>query len=216
MSKFRDPVSGFTHLVAAVFSAVGAALLVWFGNDNIGKQVSLLIYGFSLVQMFTASAVYHLVSARPRVIKALRKFDHAAIYLLIAGSYTPICMHYFTGFWRWGMLAIVWALAVTGVIFKIFIIRTPRGFNTAIYLLMGWLSLVAAGEIFTKLPGSALVWLLLGGVFFTIGAVIYVAKKPNFFPGVFGFHEIWHIFVILGCLCHFVIMAAFIAPSTRL
>jgi hemolysin III len=215
LKKLRDPFSGLSHLVAAILSTVGASLLVWLGRDNLVKQIALLIYGVSLIQMFTASAIYHLTQAGPQVIKALRKFDHAAIYLLIAGSYTPICLHYFSGFWKWGILTIIWVLAIVGVILKIFIINTPRWLNTAIYLLMGWLSVIAIGEIFSKLPAGALLWLALGALFFTVGAVVYIFKKPNFIPGVFGFHEVWHIFVILGCLCHFMIMAGFIAPGNN-
>jgi hemolysin III len=215
LQKLRDPISGLTHLIAAIFAAIGAGLLVWLSRDNLTKQISLLIYGLSLIQMFAASTIYHLVNAGPQVIRALRKFDHAAIYLLIAGSYTPLCLHYFDGFWQWGLLSIIWALAIIGVILKIFIINTPRWLNTGIYLLMGWLSLVAIGEIFSTLPAGALVWLILGALFFTIGAVIYIIKKPNFLPGVFGFHEVWHIFVILGCLCHFLIMALFVAPAAN-
>jgi len=210
----RDPVSGLTHLTAALLSAVGATLLVWVGRDNLTKQLSLLIYGFSLIQMFAASATYHLVKAKPQIIKALRKFDHSAIYLLIAGTYTPICIHYFDGFWKWGMVTVIWALAIIGVILKIFIINTPRWLNTGIYLMMGWLSLIAIREILTALPGGVLFWLGMGALFFTIGAVIYIIKRPNILPGIFGFHEVWHIFVILGCLCHFIIMAAFIAPNS--
>jgi hemolysin III len=211
--KLRDPVSGLSHLGAAIFAAVGVLIMLWLGRDSLAKQISLLIYGISLILMFSASATYHLVKSGPQVIKILRKFDHSAIYLLIAGSYTPICLHYFDGFWKWGLLAIIWSLAVVGIIVKIFVINAPRWLTAGIYLIMGWLSLIAIGEIFTTLPVGALFWLMMGGVFFTIGAVIYIVKKPDFFPGVFGFHEVWHIFVILGCLCHFIIMAGFIAPG---
>ena len=211
--KLREPVSGLTHLAAALVSAIGATLLVWVGRDNLTKQLSLLIYGISLIQMFSASATYHLVKAKPQIVKALRKFDHSAIYLLIAGTYTPICIHYFDGFWKWGMVTTIWTLAIVGVILKIFIINTPRWLNTGIYLLMGWLALIAIREIFTALPGGVLFWLGMGALFFTIGAVIYIIKRPNILPGIFGFHEVWHVFVILGCLCHFIIMAAFIAPN---
>jgi hemolysin III len=162
--------------------------------------------------MFTASATYHLVTARPQVMKLLRKLDHSAIYLLIAGTYTPICLHYFSGFWQWGMVALIWALAIAGIGAKLVFINTPRWLSAGIYVVMGWLALFGVREIFTSMPVWAWVWLLLGGVFFTLGAIIYVTKKLDFYPGVFGFHEVWHIFVILGCLCHFIIMAAFIAP----
>jgi hemolysin III len=142
----------------------------------------------------------------------LRKFDHAAIYILIAGSYTPICIYFFQGFWQWGMLTIIWVMAVIGVVVKMFIIRAPRWVTAGVYLVMGWFSIVGVKEIITRMPPGAILWLVAGGLFYTIGAVIYMTKKLNLIPGVFGFHEIWHIFVILGALSHFMIMLLYINP----
>ena len=142
----------------------------------------------------------------------LRKLDHSAIYLLIAGTYTPICIHYFTGFWQWGVLAIIWSMAIAGVSVKLFAIRAPRWLTAVIYLAMGWLCLMGIRVMLATMPMSALIWLLLGGIFFSLGAIVYVTKRPNLYPGVFGFHELWHIFVILGCLCHFVVVAVYVAP----
>lgn len=211
--RLREPVNGLMHLGAAVAAAIGSILLLYLARPSAPRLVSLSVYGATLVLMFSASAAYHLVTAGPRVILFLRKLDHSAIYLLIAGTYTPICLHFFTGFWRVGLLAVVWALAVLGIGVKLFVIRAPRWVTAAVYLAMGWLSLSAIREILVSLPPGALVWLLLGGLFFTGGAVIYVWKKPDLFPGVFGFHEIWHIFVILGAFSHFVLMAAYVAPA---
>jgi len=161
--------------------------------------------------MFSASAAYHLVKSKPQVMLWLRKLDHSAIYLLIAGTYTPICVHFFTGFWRWGILAIIWSMALAGIGVKLFIIRAPRWLTAGIYLLMGWLGVIAIREMLRAMPVGALVWLLAGGILFTVGALVYVLKRPNFFPGIFGFHEVWHIFVILGCLAHFILVAAYVA-----
>ena len=202
--KFRDPASGLTHFAAAVAAAIGAAVLIIISHNNLSKLVSLSVYGLSLLFMFSASAVYHLVKAGPRTIRALRKLDHSAIYLLIAGTYTPLCFNLFTGFWKWGLLGIVWGLALAGVVVKLFIIDAPRWVNAGVYVLMGWLSLAAVHQMFTALPTGALVWLFLGGVIFTLGAVVYTTKIMDFVPGIFGFHEVWHVFVILGCLCHYV------------
>ncbi len=213
MDKLRDPVSGLTHLAAAVLSALGLGLMLWLGRDSLPKMLALLVYGVSLVLLFAASAAYHLVKAGPEVTQRLRKLDHSAIYLLIAGTYTPICLHFFSGFWRWGMLAVIWSLAVVGVVVKLFVIRAPRWLTAGVYLVMGWLSVMAIQEIIAKMPAPALVWLALGGLFYTVGAVIYIRKWPDFAPGVFGFHEVWHIFVILGALCHFIVIAAFVAPG---
>jgi len=209
----RNPFSGLTHLGAAIAAAIGLAVLLFIGRNDITKEISLAIYGISLILMFAASAIYHLIKAPPQTIKVLRKFDHAAIYLLIAGTYTPICLHFFHGFWKWGMVGIIWGMAVAGVAIKVFMINAPRLLSTGIYLLMGWLALTAIKEILTAMPVHALIWLLSGGIFFTLGAVVYIARKPDFFPEVFGFHEVWHIFVILGCLCHFVVIAVFVAPA---
>lgn len=213
IKKFRDPVSGLTHLSAAIFATIGLIVLLYIGRDNTVKLISLLIYGVTLIMMFSASAAYHLTKASQQVILVLRKFDHSAIYLLIAGTYTPICLHFFTGFYRWGLLAIVWGIAVVGVAVKIFVINVPRWINAGIYLLMGWLCIMAVKPMLTTMPTGALVWLIVGGLFFTLGAVIYMTKFFNFRPGVFGFHEVWHIFVILGCLSHFILILAYIAPS---
>ena len=161
--------------------------------------------------MFSASSVYHLVQAGPRVSQWLRKLDHSAIFLLIAGTYTPICLRFFEGFWRWGLLAIIWSMAVVGIAIKMLYIRAPRGLSAGIYLLMGWMSIFGLGEMIESMPPGALAWLLAGGTLFSLGAVIYILKRPNFVPGIFGFHEIWHIFVIFGALSHFILVARYVA-----
>jgi hemolysin III len=209
--KFRDPVSGLTHFFSAILAVVGLIVLLILGYRDTGKEITLLIYGISLILMLSASATYHLVNARPPILVWLRKMDHTSIYLLIAGSYTPICVHFFTGFWRNGFLAIIWGMALVGIIVKLFVIRAPRWVTAGIYLLMGWLSILAIGEMLTRMPAPALIWLALGGLAYTLGAIVYMLKKPDFIPGVFGFHEVWHIFVILGCLAHFILIAVFVA-----
>jgi hemolysin III len=216
LKSLREPVSGLTHLAAAVAAAAGLGLLLLVGGDSMVKLLSLAVYGASLVLMFSASATYHLVRGTPAVVAVLRKVDHSAIYLLIAGTYTPICLHYFSGFWQWGMVAIIWALAVLGIVVKLFMMNAPRWLAAGLYLFMGWLALAAAGEILAAMSAGALLALILGGVFFTVGAAVYVTRRPDFRPGAFGFHEVWHIFVILGCLCHFALMALYVAPRSPL
>jgi len=211
--RLREPVNGLTHMAAAIAAAVGLVILIYIARDNLIKLVSLSIYGFSLALMFSASTAYHIVDAGPRIMLLLRKLDHSSIYLLIAGTYTPICLHYFTGTWRWAPLALIWSLAVIGIVIKLFIIKAPRWVTAGVYLLMGWLAIGAGRQVLASIPTGVLVLLLVGGLFFTWGAVIYILKKPDPVPGVFGFHEVWHIFVILGAFSHFMIMLAFIAPS---
>jgi len=210
--KIREPVSGLTHFFAAIAAAFGLGALLFVGWGDVGRVISLLIYGYCLLQMFSASATYHMVPASGKTLGILRKVDHAAIYLLIAGTYTPVCYNVFTGFWQWGMLAIIWTLAVIGIVVKIFVINAPRWVTVGVYLVMGWLSIVALREMLLLLSPGALLFLGLGGLFFSLGAVIYATKWMDFFPGIFGFHEAWHIFVILGCLCHYILILVYIAP----
>ena len=213
LRTLREPVNGLTHLFAAVAASVSLVALAYIAKDNPADLASLIIYGSTLVLMFSTSAAYHLIEAGPRTTLLLRKLDHSAIYLLIAGTYTPICLHYFTGFWRLGFLAIIWSLGLAGIAVKFVVIRAPRWITAGIYLLMGWLSVAAGGEMISAIPPGALAWLIAGGVFFTVGAVIYILKKPDPVPDVFGFHEIWHIFVILGAFSHLALMLAYIAPG---
>ena len=210
--QLREPVNGLSHAAAALAALFGLVVLLAVGRDDPFKQASLLVYGASLVLMLSSSAAYHLVKSRAEVILALRKLDHAAIYLLIAGTYTPICFNLMTGFWRWGMLGIIWGLAVVGVVSKLFLIHAPRWFTAAVYLGMGWLSMLSLGEMLRVLPAGGLVWLFLGGAAYTLGSGVYITKKMDFFPGVFGFHEVWHIFVILGCLFHYLAILLYVAP----
>ncbi len=194
---------------------VGLVVLLVVGWGSWAKVFSLSVYGVSLILMLMASACYHLIRTSPQRQLILRKLDHSAIYVLIAGTYTPICYNLFTGFWNGGMLAIVWILALAGTISKLIIIQTPRWFTATVYLVMGWLGILALPQLLANLPVGALLWLFAGGLFFTVGAIIYVTKRMDFFPQVFGFHEVWHLFVIAGCLCHFVVVLLYVAPATR-
>ena len=190
-----------------MLSLIGMIFLIIKGWGDPLRIVSYVIYGISLMLMFSASAAYHLSTSSERGMLILRKLDHTAIYLLIAGTYTPICLLFFTGFWRANMLWIIWLMALAGIIVKLFVIKAPRWVTAGIYLAMGWISVMAAGEMIRSMPPAVLAWLLAGGLFYTIGAVIYITKKLDFVPGVFGFHEVWHIFVMLGAASHFVVIA---------
>jgi len=213
VSNLRDPFSGLSHLAAALASSVGLVGLLLISQKGLLTEIALLIYGLTLVLMFSASAAYHLAAVSPKATLVLRRLDHAAIYLLIAGSYTPICVYFFDGFWRWGLLGIIWGMGLTGVAIKVFYVHSRRWINAGIYLVMGWMAILAVGEMLTAMPAGALAWLLAGGIFFSVGAVIYMLKRPNLYPPAFGFHDLWHIFVILGCLSHFIVIFRFVAAA---
>ena len=189
---------------ALPLALAGLVALLIVGWSTPAKVISLAVYGVSLIAMFSASATYHMVQVKDRVLEVFRKVDHAAIYFLIAGTYTPFCVNAFDGFWKWGLLSIIWSLALVGIIVKVFYIRAPRWLNAGIYVVMGWLSISAVGQMLAVLPGWVLGWLRAGGVIYTLGAVVYITKIFNFKPGVFGFHEMWHIFVMLAAAAHFV------------
>jgi hemolysin III len=202
--KLREPVNSITHWAGAACALIGLVALLIVGWSTPAKTISLMIYGLSLIAMFSASATYHMVRVKDKALEIFRKIDHSAIYLLIAGTYTPFCVNAFEGFWKWGMLSIIWSLALVGIIVKVFYIRAPRWLNAGIYVLMGWLSISAIGQMLAALPAWVTGWLITGGVIYTLGAIVYITKIFNFKPGVFGFHEIWHIFVMLAAAAHFV------------
>lgn len=204
---FREPISGLTHLAGAAFGFAGTVVLLFASWGDWLTTTAVTIYGISLVLMFSASASYHLVKAQPKNLQRLRKFDHAAIYVVIAGSYTPICLLAFKGFWSWGFLTIIWILAISGIIVKLFLINAPRWTTAGVYLVMGWLSIFAVNEMIRSLSSFTLWGLVTGGLFYSFGAIIYILKKPDFYPNIFGFHEVWHIFVLLGALSHFVVIS---------
>ena len=204
LKKLREPVNSLTHWGGAALALIGLIVLLIVGWSAPAKIISLAIYGVSLICMFSASATYHGVQVKEKALEIFRKIDHAAIYFLIAGTYTPFCVNAFEGFWKWGMLSIIWSLAVIGIIVKIFIIRAPRWLTAGIYLFMGWLSVAAIGQMLTVLPVWVMAWLAIGGIAYTLGAIVYITKIMDFWPGVFGFHEVWHIFVLLAAAAHYV------------
>lgn len=201
---FREPVNSLTHWGGAILALIGLIALLIVGWSTPAKIISLTIYGLSLIFLFSASATYHMVLVKDKALEIFRKLDHAAIYVLIAGTYTPFCVNVFEGFWKWGMLSIIWSLAIIGIVVKIFYIKSPRWLSAGIYVIMGWLSVAAAGQMLSALPTWVFVWLLIGGIIYTLGAIVYSTKIFNFKPGVFGFHEVWHIFVLLAAISHFV------------
>jgi len=211
--NLREPVSGLTHFFTAIAAIAGLVALLIVGRGDTGKQISLLVYGLSVLLMFFSSAAYHMVQAQPQWVRVLRKLDHSAIYVLIAGTYTAYCYSYLSGAWRWGVLGVIWALAVIGVVVKVFVIKAPRWVTAGVYVAMGWLGVLMPRQVLLSLPAGALVCLIVGGVIYTLGALVYITRKMDWFPGVFGFHEVWHIFVILGGLSHYVGVLLFIAPA---
>jgi len=213
--KIKDPVSGLSHLIGAVLSVFGAIILISSAvqEQSPAKIISFSVFGLSMIFLYASSAIYHLFGHSPEEVDIFRKIDHAMIYILIAGTYTPICLVPLWGPWGWYSLILIWALAILGIsmiFFKKFWTNVPRWVATAIYVVMGWLSVVLLYPLSQKISVVFIEWLLLGGFFYTFGAYIYARKKPNFCKQ-FGFHEIFHILTMLGTLCHFLGIYKFIA-----
>jgi len=208
MARFKDPISGFTHLGGALLSIAGLVVLVRYAirYATVKHIVTFAIFGATLILLYTASAVYHLLKVPEKINIWLRRIDHMMIYVLIAGTYTPICVIGLTGAWGFSMLITVWVLAVLGIIMTVFWFGAPRWLTTAVYLLMGWLVVIAFYPLIHSLPIGGVTWLAVGGLLYTVGAVIYGFKWPKINSHWFGFHEIFHLFVIGGSLGHFWLM----------
>lgn len=202
----REPINAYTHLIGAALSFIGTILLLIYGGKGSPLTttaiISIIIFGLSLIALYTASGVYHAVRASQAVLLRLKKLDHAMIFILIAGSYTPFCLLALTGIWRISIITLVWSLALIGITLKIFWINMPRWISTGFYIGMGWVALLALSPLSKALSIGGLTWLALGGIMYTIGGIIYGLKKPNI-SKTFGFHELFHIFVMLGSACHY-------------
>lgn len=211
-NRLREPVSGLTHLFGAVISVVGLIVLLVSSikANNLLTSVTFAIFGVSLILLYSASTVYHLVSLSEKVIKVLRRVDHSMIYILIAGSYTPICLIPLRYKWGIEILVTIWSLAIVGILVKNFWFGAPRWLSTLFYILMGWLVIVAIFPLSSALPSSAMFWLFAGGVFYTLGGVIYALKWPKITTKYFGFHEIFHLFVLAGSFCHYWLMLRYV------
>jgi hemolysin III len=207
----REPVSGFTHLAGALLGAVGLVWLVTLTWGDVPRMATMIVYGVSMVLLYSASAALHLVKGPPQLLVWLNRFDHAAIYALIAGTYTPLCYNLLTGGWRWGMLSTIWAMAAIGIVYKLSRPYWKAGhFSTLFYVGMGWLGVLLIPELIRLLPLPAIGLLAGGGLLYSAGAVIFALQKPNFHPQ-FGFHEVWHLFVLGGSTLHFLVVLQYIA-----
>lgn len=208
ISRFRDPMSGFTHCIGALLAVFGTVLLILRSISPAMPWhiVTFSIFGGGMILLYTASTLYHWLPVSDKWILFLRRVDHSMIFFYIAATYTPICLIPLRGPWGWALFGVIWGLAIGGIFMKIFWLSAPRWFSTLVYLAMGWLALVGIYPLVQSLPWEALIWLAGGGIVYSLGAVIYAMKWPDPFPRRFGFHEIFHLFVIGGSACHFALM----------
>ncbi|MEX0800999.1 MAG: hemolysin III family protein [Dehalococcoidia bacterium] len=205
----RPLLRGVFHLVAAFAAVVGIVVLVLLASSP-AAYVGGAIFASSLVLLYATSAAYHRITWTPRLRDIVKRLDHSTIFLLIAGTYTPFCLAVLDTAWGISMLAVVWGLAGAGVALKLVWPDGPRWLSVALYVGVGWVALVATTELldwFTILP---LALLALGGVMYTLGGIVYAAQRPDPFPRVFGYHEVFHLLVVAGSALHFALVAAYV------
>jgi len=202
----REPFSAMSHLVGALLSIAALVILLVLSHGRPWHIVSFSIYGSSLILLYTASALYHALSVRPRYAERLRRLDHSMIYLLILGSYAPLCLIALRGAWGWSLFGVEIGLAVTGIAFSMFWTRVPDWVRLMLYLGMGWLIVIALVPLRAAISNTAWEWLVAGGLTFSIGAVIFALDRPHLLPGKFHAHDLWHCFVLAGTICHFIFM----------
>ena len=211
----REPGSALTHFIAMLLAAFAAAPLLTKAVLYASREsiIALSIFCVSMILLYGASATYHSLNLSGRPLRIFRKIDHMMIFILIAGSYTPICLTVLGGKLGYTLLAVIWGLALFGMILKACWITCPKWFSSVIYIAMGWACVAVFGPLLQVLPTAAFLWLLVGGIIYTIGGVIYALKLPLFNAKheFFGSHEIFHLFVMAGSFCHFIFMYCYVA-----
>ena len=213
--KLKDPGSAITHFIGmlmAMFAATPLILRAMRAPDTV-HVISLSIFIVSMILLYAASTTYHTFDLSERTNKILKKLDHCMIFVLIAGSYTPICLIVLHGRTGFMLLALVWSIAILGIIFKLCWVTCPRWVSSVLYIAMGWVCVLAFTQILNSLPAAAFNWLLAGGIIYTVGGIIYALKLPifNAHHKYFGSHEIFHLFVMAGSICHFIMMFEYVA-----
>ncbi len=209
----REPINGLTHLAGAFLAAIGLIMMVIKGISaqvSTISLVSLIIFGVSMISLYSASATYHMVIGSDQLIAWLRRLDHSMIYILIAGTYTPFCIISLNGTLGWTILGIIWLIAISGILFKLIWFHSPRWLSTALYILMGWLIIFAIVPLSANLATNGLILLIAGGIIYTLGGIIY-ATKPKWLESKYlGFHEVFHLFILTGSFAHFLAVYSYL------
>ena len=215
IDRGKDPMSAFTHFIGMVLAMLFALPIIIKSatTGNILHVVSIAVFAISMILLYAASTCYHYFDISDKINKLLKKLDHTMIFILIAGTYTPVCILVIGGHTGKLLLGIVWSIAIAGIAIKWIFIFCPKWFSSILYIAMGWVCLMAFTKIFQSLPRPAFLLLLAGGIIYTIGGVIYALKLPIFNKkhARFGSHEIFHLFVMAGSLCHFIMMFTYVA-----
>ena len=214
-TPLKPLLRGWFHALAAVAAVAATAVLCWQSRADPPRLLSLAVFGLSMIELYAVSAVYHIGRWPVAMQRRLRALDHANIFVLIAGTYTPLCFNVLSGWLRPALLVTIWLLAAVGVTLATFTLHAPRWLTTALYVGMGWVAVLALPAFLAALSWSAVLMLVLGGLLYTAGAVVYASRRPNPFPRVLGFHEVFHLFVIAGGLAFTLVIWIWALPYPR-
>lgn len=201
--KNHESFNVYSHLAGGIAALVGTIFLAKLASQSASMLITALIYGLSVVFLFSASSLYHMFKKEENELSFWRKMDRLAIFFMIAGTYTPVSYFCMDGNWRWSMIAIQWGLVGFGVVSQLFFPRAPRMLYALIYISMGWAAVFPMKQVLANMSFSQEVLLFAGGVAFTIGGLIYAIKKPRLLPGLFSFHELFHVMVLVGGALHY-------------
>ena len=209
-----ESINAATHLAAGCFALLGTVLLVVQAIEmhSIWKTVGFLVYGLSLINLFTFSTLHHGLNLSDKTNNVLRTFDYLSIFGLIGGTVTPIVLVMYRNPFGWSVLAVVWAIIALGVTLRSVFLDLPKYITSTLFIVLGWLPVLLLMLGGTTLPAGAIALLASGGILYTAGLVLFSLEWPNPWPGKFGFHEIWHIMVALAALCHFMFMYLYVLP----
>ncbi len=210
----REPGSAITHYIGMILSLLAAApLLMKAETSRIPSALTAMgIFILAMILLYAASSLYHSLNVKENILKLFRKLDHMMIFVLIAGTYTPVCMLVLGGKTGMLLLSLIWGIALVGIVLKALWINCPKWFSSIIYIAMGWVCLLVFPILWEKLSTAAFAWLLAGGILYTVGGVVYALKLKGFngTHQYFGSHEIFHLFVMAGSFCHFIVMYCYV------
>ena len=215
LGKMHHPVRGFLHGTAAIASFAGLIVLIVRTSSDLLRMFTMIVFAGSMVALFTTSSLYHSVPWRERWKKRMQRFDHSMIFLLVAGTYTPIAFNVLSSSWKWITLGVVWGIAVFGILQKMFFPKVKNWLSITLYMVMGWFAVIPVRELFDRLPLEAMMLLIVGGACYSLGMILLVAKRPQLFPRIFSYHEVFHVLVISGALLHFLMILLYVVPIER-
>jgi len=209
----REPFCGLSHGLGACLSVAALVALLLLARGDPWQTLAFTLYGASLLLLYTVSALYHSLWLPENRLDRWQRWDHIAIFLFLVGGYAPLCLVSLRGPWGWGLFGAECALALVGIVGSRPRHGLPDWARVLLYAVMGWLAILAAAPLQRALTPAGFAWLLAGGLAYTAGAVIFAADKPHLWPGRFNAHDLWHLFVLAGSACHFLVMARYVAPG---